>query len=280
MVASNLQQVVIKSFMAKTSTKAVTFIIIIIALTISINIYLNENLSFTPTAQGFTDLIDTFKVPLGVLSLLIPTLGIMAVHHRSIQSAEQIRIIEEQRIFSNYFKHFEMFEKHLDNIENIHFDSKTALYELFYPHSKAGDLSIDINLKGAVDELIKETITNLKQLNTNEDPSQRSFFTAFEQVESNLQKIEEVTAIEHSDRRKYKTILDDCPLAFKGLDAKETGLIAYFTTAHNYLSQVNLLFKFEFGCIPKTLYNSEIEELLNKGALPKEDYKNLVGKLR
>ncbi len=266
--------------MAQASTKTVIFIIIITALIISILIFLNENITFTPNAQGFTDLINTFKVPLVILSLLIPILGIMAAHHRSIQSAEQIRIIEEQRIFSNYFKHYEMFGKHLDNIENISFYSKTSLHELFYPHSKAGNLSIDINLKDTVDDLIKETIANLKQLNINEDPSQRSFFTAFEKVESNLQKIEEVTNIEHNDRKKYKTILDDCPLAFKGLDVKETGLKAYFTIAHTYLSQVDQLFKFEFGNIPKKIYKNEIKDLLNKGALPEEDYNNLVGKLR
>ncbi len=105
--------------------------------------------------QGINSALTLFKVPLGILSLLIPIGAIYAVNHRSEQARKQISITQEQNLFSNYYKHLEEFEKYVKN--NLERSDKTEaeknvsksinirhLHEIFYPKLRSdGDISLN-----------------------------------------------------------------------------------------------------------------------------------------
>jgi hypothetical protein len=77
----------------------------------------NSNLEWCLTGDGFNYFATTFKVPLGVLALMIPIGAVYAANHRSVQTKDQIKATLEQNKFTNYYKHKEEFEKYVTNID-------------------------------------------------------------------------------------------------------------------------------------------------------------------
>lgn len=60
---------------------------------------------------------ETFKVPIWLLALSLPLTGLVAAHHRSIQTSKQIDLTVENNTFSNYYKHIEHFENRYRDFE-------------------------------------------------------------------------------------------------------------------------------------------------------------------
>ncbi|GAC33194.1 hypothetical protein [Paraglaciecola polaris] len=84
-------------------------VLVVSAALISWAIYDYENLIFCRSSDCFNYFVVAFKVPLGVLALIIPIGAVYAVNHRSAISIEQMRLSSEQNKFSNYYKHKEEF---------------------------------------------------------------------------------------------------------------------------------------------------------------------------
>lgn len=75
------------------------------------------NLKFDWSPLGLEFLIfSVLKVPLAILALLIPSIAILAANHRSVQSAEMMKLTQAQNTFSNYYKHREEFGKHIEKL--------------------------------------------------------------------------------------------------------------------------------------------------------------------
>ncbi|GEM_PF-2482534 len=90
-------------------------VLVAIAASISWAIYDYENLTFCRSSDCFNYFVIVFKVPLGILALIIPIGAVYAANHRSAISIEQMRLSREQNKFSNYYKHKEEFSAFIKN---------------------------------------------------------------------------------------------------------------------------------------------------------------------
>ncbi|EJG1583068.1 hypothetical protein CIF45_RS22770, partial [Vibrio parahaemolyticus] len=87
---------------------ALSLFSLVLAFIIVANSELDVDLSFT----GFNNFLTVFRVPLGILALIIPIVALLAANHRSEQTKEQIRVTNQQNNFANYYKHIEEYEKY------------------------------------------------------------------------------------------------------------------------------------------------------------------------
>ncbi|EOA9037069.1 hypothetical protein ACIMS2_004500 [Vibrio harveyi] len=103
-----------KSFFSLIIVQSTIAIITLISIAISLTIYYNSNLELSLSYQGFNHAISVFKVPLGILALLIPLGAIYATNHRSRQTIKQIELTRIQNNFNNYYKHIEEYIKYCE----------------------------------------------------------------------------------------------------------------------------------------------------------------------
>lgn len=136
-------------------------------------------------AEGFNNVLEVFKVPIGILATLIPAVALLAANHRSEQAKEQMRLAAAQNIFANHYKHLEEFEDYcesrLDHIEKInarniesyaksalkglakdlplpgHVDpyERRVLYRKIFPKSRKGDFEISGDFIFSIDHFIQ-----------------------------------------------------------------------------------------------------------------------------
>jgi len=95
--------------------------------------------------EGINELVTIFRLPLGLVALLIPILAVYATNHRSEQNLETMRLTRVQNNFSNYYKHLEEFLKYLQQFELLgNFSVKERrLHALLFPDLKRGSLSLN-----------------------------------------------------------------------------------------------------------------------------------------
>ncbi|MGQ7299128.1 hypothetical protein [Marinobacter nauticus] len=103
-------------------------------------------------AQCFGNFFSIFKFQFGVMGLAIPLGALIASHHRSIQSAEQIRTQQSQNVFTNHINHKELFERFFrDNnplgLKEIKSQQVWRVYTRTFPRSAYGELAPDIGLR-------------------------------------------------------------------------------------------------------------------------------------
>lgn len=120
-----------------------------------------DTLTFTKcySSTCFNNTLVNFKVPLGILSLLIPIIAVFAANHRSEQTKRQIVLSQEQNNFTNYYKHLEEFEKYFDKVEEktirkgVDTYDARSIHSIFFPDGLRGELQ---TLKN-VNEIIEDT---------------------------------------------------------------------------------------------------------------------------
>ncbi|WP_425054224.1 hypothetical protein [Pseudomonas abyssi] len=113
---------------------------------------LNVDTSF----NGFNNALNIFKLPLGVIALIIPIFALLAANHRSEQSKEQMRIAQEQNNFSNHYKHVEEFEKYcsnMDKTESIISGNIRRLHLATFPKSRSGSYELSEELFRAASKI-------------------------------------------------------------------------------------------------------------------------------
>jgi hypothetical protein len=121
---------------------AVSVLLVVSAITSGIIIY-HTPLALNLSSDGFNYFVSVFRFPLGVLTLIIPIVALLAANHRSEQTKEQIRITGIQNNFANYYKHLEEFVKYVDkqkNCENI--SGSRYIHRMLYPNSQFGDYGL------------------------------------------------------------------------------------------------------------------------------------------
>ncbi|MBD0787215.1 hypothetical protein HUO09_12745 [Vibrio sp. Y2-5] len=140
-------------------------IVIIISLSVgsSIWIVIHSDLVYLPSYKGINNLLVIFKVPLGVLALIIPAVAIIASNHRSVQSAKQIELVNSQNNFTNYFKHREEFSIYLSKNEDV-FNEPNHLHNTLYPDAIKGDLIVNKEIIESLIEYIIEFTNILSKL--------------------------------------------------------------------------------------------------------------------
>ncbi|MBI3377479.1 MAG: hypothetical protein HY035_03625 [Nitrospirae bacterium] len=92
--------------------------------------------------------LDIFKVPLGILALIFPSVALVASNHRSRQSARLISLQNSQNIFVNHYTHMDKFEEHCRELETFKKSFLSAhnpriFHSVIYPRSKDGDYSLN-----------------------------------------------------------------------------------------------------------------------------------------
>lgn len=66
-----------------------------LSITLSIPLWLQTKINISP--EGYDNFLRIFKLPIGVLSLSIPLVAIVAHIHRTIQTAEQIQTTRRKK---------------------------------------------------------------------------------------------------------------------------------------------------------------------------------------
>ena len=118
-----------------------------IALVISIVIIKNTQIGWDLSANGFNNFISLFRFPLGILTLIIPIVALLAANHRSEQTKEQIRVTGLQNDFANYYKHLEEFIKYVDKQERLkNLAGARYIHKMLYPNAQEGKYGICENL--------------------------------------------------------------------------------------------------------------------------------------
>jgi len=194
----------LKSFIELPILWIVVCILFIAALLISIIIIYNSNLFLSLDYTGFNSFVEIFKVPLGILAIIITYSAFLATIHRSVQTREQLIITNRQNIFSNYFKHIEEFEKYVNTIfpkDNVNIVNVRTSYKYLFPKSFDGDYSINKSLLNAIEV---EFMNIKKQLELFNDQSYESVFEIFYEAFKNLQRIRTLIGIriEHPNCRQ------------------------------------------------------------------------------
>lgn len=115
-----------------------------IALVAALVITLNSELQPNYTYVGFNNALNIFKIPLGVLALIIPIVALLAANHRSEQTKEQMRLASENNNFSNFYKHTAEFESYLTEHEGakIKISLPRKFHRLAFPDARRGDFAV------------------------------------------------------------------------------------------------------------------------------------------
>ncbi|MFW1641621.1 hypothetical protein ACEV8D_22805 [Vibrio parahaemolyticus] len=124
---------------------ALSLFSLVLAFIIVANSELDVDLSFT----GFNNFLTVFRVPLGILALIIPIVALLAANHRSEQTKEQIRVTNQQNNFANYYKHIEEYEKYAMTIADYEEISRRNIrrnHKLLFSRAIDGDYSVSTEL--------------------------------------------------------------------------------------------------------------------------------------
>lgn len=151
-----------ESFFELKIVRNTTYLILFVAAVISLSILISGNYSVNTSAVGWNTLLSDFKVPIGCVTALIPVIAVYAAQHRSRISLLQIKQAEAQNNFSNYYKHYEMFEEHIksslkkDSVSKFEPYSLKALYQSLYPNNSHESLNVNLDIDTIVSNSIVE----------------------------------------------------------------------------------------------------------------------------
>ncbi|WP_429933174.1 hypothetical protein [Alteromonas sp. 4B03] len=109
----------------------------LISIFTALYIFLTSDLEYESGYSGINNLIEFYKVPLGILALIFPTVALVTANHRSELTLRQIQESQAQNDFANYYKHLEEFNKYVSGFESkfiVLEDSKLLHDKLFGHH--------------------------------------------------------------------------------------------------------------------------------------------------
>lgn len=101
----------------------------------------SNDISVSWKAGDLNELLKTFQIPLGILSLSIPFVAVTAAIHRSAQTARQIEAQQSQNNFINHFKHLEEFKKSMPPQVPLGWENIESFHHTIYPNSAHGDFT-------------------------------------------------------------------------------------------------------------------------------------------
>ncbi|RBW48897.1 hypothetical protein [Marinobacter sp. F3R11] len=136
---------------------------VFLGVTLMIVAALNSSNKLTPCfeIECFGTFFNLFKFQFAVMGLAIPLGALVASHHRSMQSAAQIKTQLNQNIFSNYIDHKKLFEQFFrDNdplrLNDIKNRQIWEIYDRVFPGAPYGDLLPNAALKPFMDKVAEQ----------------------------------------------------------------------------------------------------------------------------
>lgn len=164
-----------KTLFQLTSFRVALFLPAFIAFVLALFIGLNSKLVFDFSYKGFNFLFEVYRVPLAIITLIIPAVAIVVYNHRSEQTQKAILIAEAQNNFANHLAHKKAFLEFIATIDEylkkslpdntaLVFVSPLQLYSKLFPGN-----AIDFNpksraLDGAADPelyLIRKRLSDI-----------------------------------------------------------------------------------------------------------------------
>jgi len=127
------------------------------ALIVACIIVYTSDLQYQPGYSGLNNLINIFKIPIGILALGLSLIGLCGANHRSEQtrrqiertakqidiSTQQIESTKSQNNFSNYYKHVEEFAKSCSKVKGLNsVNSPKKLHNKLFPHAQIGNFLV------------------------------------------------------------------------------------------------------------------------------------------
>lgn len=256
-----------KSFLKLKIVWLFIFFLVTISALISYIIIKNTSLVIDPSANGFNYFVVVFKVPLGILALIIPIVALLAANHRSEQTKEQIRVTGVQNNFANFYKHMEEFDKYNESLERDKynfFEKGRLLHNIIYPNARDGDYAISYKLT---------------QLLIDANAHMQYFSTDRWSLEKELDKNEASNLfgplrdlMYHISNEEYKIYLDDVLLrgfsqvfSDSSKESQVKSAYSYISMYLFYISMINrrlsVLFRFSSEYPPiKTLLYCEFKQ--------------------
>ncbi len=142
----------------------------IVALLITSTIFYTSDLSPNYTYIGLNNVLTIFKIPLGVMALIIPIVALLAANHRSEQTKEQMRLTSENNDFSNFYKHTAEFESYLSehSEEKVKISLPRKFHRLAFPDAKRGNFRVSSKINDNIESTLKTIIKVSTGLNSKE----------------------------------------------------------------------------------------------------------------
>lgn len=145
---------------------------LLISLLLSIPLWLQTKIDLS--ANGYDNFLRIFKLPIGVLSLSIPLVAIVAHIHRTIQTAKQIELTNQKNTTDRFFSHNKHIVDALSSIkdDDIKVNEITitpkithpfSLYRKIFPSSSYSN-GIEIDSQYSFIDSIVSTIDEIESL--------------------------------------------------------------------------------------------------------------------
>lgn len=211
------------------------------------------------SANGYEFFLNQFKLPIGILSLSIPFVAIVAHIHRTIQTAAQIEATRNKNTTDSFFSHYkfmmEAFSK-LDKVKTFHDSFELSardtnkLYHSFFSGSSYtnGIITNEIKTKTSIIQYIITCIEkNLQDLHASS--SKKDKLLTFIPMINNFKSLENHLAIELNDKKntfKRLIMLKDDSVKIKLVslyrnekDVKEhlAGILYFVESIFNIINQ-------------------------------------------
>lgn len=130
-----------------TSFRTITVITISVVLWSSYSIMTSGEFVFSPTMGGFNFFLEAFEFPLKCLAAYIPTIGLIGLNHRSLQTNKQLEETERHNTFNNYYSHINELEKYVGKLVERGLFSDIdvrSVHATLFPKAQQGNYRVDI----------------------------------------------------------------------------------------------------------------------------------------
>jgi hypothetical protein len=158
-----------KSILEPTIFKVTVLLIITLSLTTAIIIIYSTRLHFDLSSNGLNNAVSIFRIPLSILTLVIPLVALISANHRSEQTREQLRLSNNQNNFTNYYKHIDEFEKHCQkqwNKYEFEISKPRSFHKMLFPKAMDGQFTISSDFIISIDEFLSHILDISRALNS------------------------------------------------------------------------------------------------------------------
>jgi hypothetical protein len=137
-------------------------ILIPLSISIFLCIPLWMETSIDISSNGYNNFLSLYKLPIGVLSLSIPLVAIVAHIHRTIQTAKQIELTNQKNITDRFFSHHKYVTDALTSIksEKVHIKNESISLKITNPFILYRDVFPNASHINGIDTNIKSEIFN------------------------------------------------------------------------------------------------------------------------
>lgn len=175
---------------------------LLIAALLCIPIWFDKNITLNLTQKGYETFLSIFKLPIGIWSLSIPLVAIVAHIHRTIQTASQIEATKAKNLSDSFFSHHKFVTEALSKLPdyplvinnadfNLKLDAPYSLYNKLYPKSsyeKGFSQEGFMDVVTAIQNFIR-TISSDLSMGKQETMSEKDLFHSLDSIISTVNRL-------------------------------------------------------------------------------------------